>query len=62
MELQSRIIGNGLLLWVLLACVALLLPGPVKLQSQVHPTSKQGLQPPSSAPTDLFRCIQSWTL
>ena len=60
MELRSRIIGNGLL--VLLGCVALLLPSFVKLQSPVHPTSKQGLQPPSSPPRDLFPCIQSWAL
>lgn len=47
--------SNGVLLQVLLACAALLLPEPLKLQSESHFTPKQGPQPSAY----LFPCIQS---
>ena len=54
--------GNGLPLRILLACIALLVPGCLKLQSDFHLVSKQAPQPPSSATAHLFPCIQSWVL
>ena len=54
--------SNGVLLRVLLACVALLLPGSLKLHSEFHLVSKQEPQLPSSATAHLFPCIQSWAL
>jgi hypothetical protein len=54
--------SNGLLLLVLLACVALLFPGSLRLQSEFHLVPKQGPRPPTSATADLFLCIQSWAL
>src|ERR1700681_175821 len=62
MKLRRRIMGNGLPLRVLLICIALLLPGSLKLQSDFHLVSKQAPHPPSSATTNLFPCIQSWVL
>jgi hypothetical protein len=54
--------SNGVLLRVLLASVALLLPGSVKLQSEFRLVSKQDPLPLSSATTYLFPCLQSWAL
>lgn len=59
--MRRRIMGNGLPLRVLLTCIALLLPGSLKLQSDFHLVSKQAPQPPS-ATANLFPCIQSWVL
>jgi hypothetical protein len=60
MELRQRIMKEGMVLRVLLACVASVLAGSLKLQSEFHLASKQGPQPPSSATAHLFPCIQSW--
>lgn len=54
--------SNGVLLWVLLACAALLSLGSLRPQSEFHLASKRGPRPPSSATADLFPCIQSWAL
>jgi hypothetical protein len=62
MKLRRRIMGIGLPLRVLLTCIALLLPGSLKLQSNFHLVSKQAPQAPSSATANLFPCIQSWVL
>jgi hypothetical protein len=62
MKLRRRITGNGLPLLVLLTCVALLLPGSSKPQSDFHLVSKHTPQTPSSATANLFPCIQSWVL
>ena len=53
---------SGLPLRVLSTCIALLMPGSLKLQSDFHLASKNALQPPSSAIANLYPCIQAWVL
>ncbi len=62
MELRRRQISKGMVLPILLVCVASLSSGFLNLQSEFHLVSKQEPQPPSSATTPLFPCIQSWAL
>jgi hypothetical protein len=60
--LRRRIMSKGMVLRFLLLSVASLFSGSLKLQSEFHLASKQGLQSPSSATANLFPCIQSWAL
>jgi hypothetical protein len=60
MELRHRAMSNGMVLRGLVVCVALVIVGSLRVQSDSQFVSKEGTQPSSSAPGRLFPCIQSW--
>lgn len=62
MKLRRCTMGNSLPLRVLSICIALLLPGFLKLQSDFHLVSKQAPKLPSFVAANIFPCIQSWAL
>ena len=51
--------SKGMVFRILLACIALVLPGSLKPQSEFRLLSKQESQSPRPATTPLFACVQS---